>query len=300
MAAVAGRVQTLTGRATENHNSTTITEHASALTAEACPADRCNEDHHYSDPVAATIEEELLGLKFRISPEAFFQVHTEAAERLVSTLCECTRRSRFAEPFAKEDCGDANSDTHPVPLLLDVCCGAGTLGLILARYCGCKQVRGIESCEPAVEDARVNAQLNQLGNIAQFECGNAESKINEILRQASDSSSGCGGGGVVAIVDPPRTGLKPTVCAALRKQPAVERVVFVSCNPHGHQMRFDYTVKGGSLIDNAVVLCGPPHGTKDSAIGAPFRPAFAQAVDLFPDTPHCELVVVFDRESHAK
>ena len=58
---------------------------------------------------------------------------------------------------------------------------------------------------------------------------------------------------VVAIVDPPRTGLKPSVCAALRAQPRVRRVLFVSCNPHGHNMRFDYTVKGGSLIDNAVV-----------------------------------------------
>ena len=98
----------------------------------------------------------------------------------------------------------------------------------------------------------------------------------------------------MAIVDPPRTGLKPSVCAALRKQPAIERVLFVSCNPHGHQMRFDYTVKGGSLIDNAIVLCGPE---TDVDSGAPFRPAYAQAVDLFPDTPHCELVVAFVRES---
>jgi hypothetical protein len=77
-------------------------------------------------------------------------------------------------------------------------------------------------------------------------------------------------------------------------------VLFVSCNPQGHNMRLDYTVRGGSLIDNAVVLCGPAAPAASPAPAAlapppPFRPAYACAVDLFPDTPHCELVVAFVR-----
>ena len=78
---------------------------------------------------------------------------------------------------------------------------------------------------------------------------------------------------------------------ALRARADVRRVVYVSCNPRGHNMRWDFSVKNGTLIDNAVVLCGP---AADGA-GAPFRPAYACAVDLFPDTPHCELVVAFVR-----
>ena len=54
--------------------------------------------------------------------------------------------------------------------------------------------------------------------------------------------------------------------------------------------------QGGSLIDNAIVLCGPPTaGDGDGDSSVPFRPAYACAVDLFPDTPHCELVVGFIR-----
>ena len=62
-------------------------------------------------------------------------------------------------------------------------------------------------------------------------------------------------------------------------------------------MRWDYTVKRGSFIDNAVVLCGPGSGSSGSGDDddAPFRPAYACGVDLFPDTPHCELVVAFVR-----
>ena len=90
---------------------------------------------------APAIEEELLGLKFRISPEAFFQVHTEAAERLASALCECTRRPGFSAPFAKasDEMSRTRASPQAVPLLLDVCCGAGTLGLVLARHCGCEK-----------------------------------------------------------------------------------------------------------------------------------------------------------------
>ena len=139
----------------------------------------------------------MLGLKFRISPEAFFQVHTEAAERLASALCECTRRPAFSAPFAKQ-ATEASKEERPrvaVPLLLDVCCGAGTLGLVLARHCDVEKVWGVESCAPAVADARVNAQLNSLEGVAQFECGNAEVStyrpfLNRSIYEGIDISDG--------------------------------------------------------------------------------------------------------------
>jgi hypothetical protein len=55
---------------------------------------------------------------------------------------------------------------------------------------------------------------------------------------------------ITVVLDPPRTGLAPSVCKALRAESAIDRIVFVSCNPHGHTLRHDYVVKGGSLAAN--------------------------------------------------
>eukprot|EP01045_Picozoa_sp_COSAG04_P020370 COSAG04_NODE_2077_length_4851_cov_6.312921_4_plen_165_part_00 len=66
-------------------------------------------------------------------------------------------------------------------LVLDVCCGTGTIGLALARHTGCRRVLGVENCAPAVDDARINASLNDLDGVASFSCGAAEAKIGEML-----------------------------------------------------------------------------------------------------------------------
>jgi hypothetical protein len=121
-----------------------------------------------------------------------FQVHTAAAERLAAVLRDCTSMpaSAFPPPFAGGSAAAAaaaaaGADAGAVtalagaaapsaenggraPVLLDVCCGAGTLGLVLARHCGCPRVLGVESCAPAVEDARRNAQANGLDDVATF------------------------------------------------------------------------------------------------------------------------------------
>ena len=91
---------------------------------------------------------------------------------------------------------------------------------------------------------------------------------------------------IVAVLDPPRTGLAPSVCKLLRAQTDVSKIVFVSCNPHGHTLRRDYVVKGGSLGNNLRILCGP------RGHGRPFRIEKVVPVDLFVHTPHVELVVL--------
>ena len=93
----------------------------------------------------------------------------------------------------------------------------------------------------------------------------------------------------MAILDPPRTGIAPSVCRALRAAEAVTRVVFVSCNPHGHTLRHDYVVKGGSLASQLKTLCGP------RGRGKPFRVARVVPVDCFSHTPHVELCVLCER-----
>ncbi|MGH0183059.1 UNVERIFIED_CONTAM: hypothetical protein FKN15_011149 [Acipenser sinensis] len=193
------------------------------------------------------IHEELLGLKFRISPHAFFQVNTQAAEVLYSAVGD----------WAQLD---------PDSTVLDVCCGTGTIGISLAK--NVKKVIGIELCQEAVEDAKVNAQINGLRNV-EFRCGKAEdifpSLINSVVSQS-----------LVAIVDPPRAGLHPKVILAIRRAEHLKRLVYVACNAKAAMNNF---------------IESPSNRVK----GSPFRPVRAMAVDLFPQTMHCELLLLFER-----
>uniref|UniRef100_A0A7S2DGA6 Uncharacterized protein n=1 Tax=Octactis speculum TaxID=3111310 RepID=A0A7S2DGA6_9STRA len=86
---------------------------------------------------------------------------------------------------------------------------------------------------------------------------------------------------VVAIVDPPRSGLHRACVTAIRNCPLINKLVYVSCNPTG------------SLVADLVVFCGPMSKT---LTGPPFRPTRAIPVDLFPSTSHCEMVVALERD----
>ncbi|RLN78489.1 hypothetical protein BBJ28_00006389, partial [Nothophytophthora sp. Chile5] len=133
-------------------------------------------------------------------------------------------------------------------------------------------------CKAATDDAAVNATLNDVTNVS-FVNSKAEDVMKDLLRKKREESE-MHLNRVVAIVDPPRAGLHHQVLRALRSCPPVERIVYVSCNPTN------------SLVTDAVTLCGP--GTK-SIQGDAFQPVHAIPVDMFPHTPHCEMIVVFDR-----
>lgn len=197
-----------------------------------------------------SIHEELLGLKFRISPHSFFQVNTGAAEVLYSAVGE----------WAKLD-----EDST----VLDVCCGTGTIGISLAKRV--KKVIGIELCQEAVEDAKVNAKLNGLSNV-EFHCGKAEDVFPNILNALVSPN-------VTAIVDPPRAGLHSKVILAIRRAEYLKRLVYVACNAK-------------AAMNNFIDLCRAP---SNRVHGAPFRPVRAMAVDLFPQTMHVEMLLLLER-----
>lgn len=204
-----------------------------------------------------TIEEHLLGMRFSVSPGAFFQVNTRGAETLYSLVKE-----------------HANADEST--LLYDVCCGTGTIGICASEGAG--KVVGIEICKAATDDAAVNAKLNGVENVS-FINSKAEDVMKDLLKEKrSESEQQLKR--VVAIVDPPRAGLHFQVLRALRSCPPVERIVYVSCNPTG------------SLIQDAMILCGPKTKT---LVGDAFEPVHAIPVDMFPHTPHCEMIIVFER-----
>jgi 23S rRNA (uracil1939-C5)-methyltransferase len=149
---------------------------------------------------AEYLEEELCGLRFRISHRAFFQTNTEMAERLYG--------------IAAEMAGLTGSER-----VFDLFCGIGTLGLSLARQAS--EVWGIEIVPDAIVDAEENARLNGIEN-ARFRTGDARKEIQPLLAEV--------GGPDVVVVDPPRAGLSKKVVRRLIECEA-PRLVYVSCNP---------------------------------------------------------------------
>lgn len=190
-------------------------------------------------------------MKFRISPNAFFQVNTEAAEVLYKKVAEWS---------------NVTSDTT----VLDICCGTGTIGLSLAKSAA--KISGVDLSKEAIEDAKVNASLNDISNV-EYRSGKAEDWISWICRIVRTDD-------VVAILDPPRGGLGSSVIQAIRKCRSVKRLVYVSCNPAG-------------AVQNFVDLVRPP---SKRLKGPRFFPVKAVPIDLFPYTNHCELVVLFEQE----
>jgi 23S rRNA (uracil1939-C5)-methyltransferase len=146
------------------------------------------------------LEEELLGMRFRLSPEAFFQTNTEMAQRLFETAIE------YAHPGGFER-------------LYDLYCGIGTVGLLMAPRAG--QVLGLEIVPEAVADAIANARTNEIDN-ARFYAGDVRLALRELVTRAGRPD--------VLVVDPPRSGLsKKVVRRVIEASP--RRIVYVSCNP---------------------------------------------------------------------
>jgi len=146
------------------------------------------------------LEEELGGLRFRISPAAFFQTNTEMAER----LCE----------LAAQAAGLGGRER-----VFDLYCGIGTMGLGLARDAG--EVWGIESVPEAIADAEQNAARNGIEN-ARFVAQDVRRGVRPLLEEAGSPD--------VVVVDPPRAGLSKKIVRRMIECGA-RRIVYVSCNP---------------------------------------------------------------------
>lgn len=146
------------------------------------------------------LDEELGGLRFSLSPRAFFQLNPEQTVKLYDA--------------AKEAAALTGSE-----LVVDAYCGTGTIGLWLAPLA--KEVRGIEIIPEAVDDARRNAELSGADN-AKFYVGRAEKLLPEWVKRGTRPD--------VIVVDPPRTGCDRELLSAIAAaKPA--RLVYVSCNP---------------------------------------------------------------------
>jgi 23S rRNA (uracil1939-C5)-methyltransferase len=146
------------------------------------------------------LHEQLSGLRFDISPTAFFQTNTEMAERLYEVARGYAGLSGSGRVF-------------------DLYCGIGTLGLVMAQDAG--EVWGLEIAPEAVRDASRNAEANGIEN-ARFMAANARTGIRPLLEQAGRPE--------VVVIDPPRAGLSQKIVRRVIECDA-PRIVYVSCNP---------------------------------------------------------------------
>eukprot|EP00397_Hematodinium_sp_SG-2012_P023518 GEMP01024439.1.p1 GENE.GEMP01024439.1~~GEMP01024439.1.p1 ORF type:complete len:603 (+),score=132.68 GEMP01024439.1:148-1956(+) len=196
---------------------------------------------------AEVLQMPLCGLTFELGPTSFFQANSSTCEALYDKAIEWVQ---------------------PKELLLDICCGVGTIGIVAAKKTGCSVI-GIELVRESCAAARRNAHNNNVD----FEVheGKVEDLLPGILKNLPQNKD------IVAIVDPPRGGLHGNVLLALRNCAEIKRLVYISCNPE-------------SLALDVGKLCHPS--------GVPsevFRPTRAVAVDMFPHTVHCEMILQLDR-----
>ena len=181
------------------------------------------------------ITDTMCGNKVTVSLDSFYQINTFQAERVYAQAAE------FAELTGKET-------------LLDLYCGAGTVGLSMARRAG--KLIGVEAVPQAIENARENAAANGIGN-AEFICGDA-GKASRLLFERGEKPD-------VIIADPARKGCTPDTLEYMAKM-SPRRIVMISCDP-------------STAARDCAVL---------GRLG--YSAVRVRAFDLFPRTAHVESV----------
>ncbi len=147
------------------------------------------------------ITDTLCGVKYEISPRAFYQINSRQTENLY----------KFALSLA---------EIRPEETVLDLYCGIGTISLLAAKA-GAKRVVGIEIVEEAIQDAKRNAQINGIDN-AEFFAEDAAETLKIVEK--------CGGHPDTVIADPPRKGLGDETVDVIAKL-SPKKIVYISCNP---------------------------------------------------------------------
>ena len=145
-----------------------------------------------------TIDDEMMGLKFEISPASFYQTNPVQTQKLFGKVSDYVAASGNEKLF-------------------DLYCGVGSIGLMLAG--AVSEVWGVESVKDAVLDANRNAVINGIVN-ARYLAGKAEEMMDQL--KIDDKS--------IILIDPPRAGCKQGVLSAIGGSPA-KKIVYVSCDP---------------------------------------------------------------------
>lgn len=186
-----------------------------------------------------TIQDYIGDFKFNISPLSFFQVNPIQTEVLYNKALE------YAGLTGKET-------------VFDAYCGTGTITLFLSQKA--KKVYGVEIIEPAIINAKLNAEINNVDN-TEFFVGKSEEIIPNLINEGIKAD--------VIVVDPPRKGCDVKLLEAIGKT-RPEKVVYVSCDP-------------STLARDLKIL---------DTMG--YKTEVVQPVDMFPQTSHIENVVLLE------
>ena len=188
-----------------------------------------------------TIEDVLCGVKITLSPHSFYQVNRKGAEDLYNI-------AKNALKLDKDD------------ILLDLYCGAGTIGLSMANEV--KTLVGVEIIPEAIENAKHNALQNGIEN-ARFICSDAGEAAQLLVKEGFKPTA--------VVLDPARKGCdENTLNAVLQMAPS--RIAMISCNPSTAARDCRYLAENGYKVE------------------------FVQPFDMFPRTKHCETVVLLSRK----
>ncbi|MBO5611892.1 MAG: 23S rRNA (uracil(1939)-C(5))-methyltransferase RlmD [Prevotella sp.] len=198
-----------------------------------------------NDHIIETMEE----LRFKVGPKSFYQTNTEQAYHLYSVV----RSLAFMHDYD-------NSDETALPLVYDLYTGTGTIANFVARKA--RKVVGIEYVPEAIEDAKVNSNLNNIDNTLFYAGDMKDILTDEFISQHGRPD--------VLITDPPRAGMHPDVVKTILRA-APKRMVYVSCNP---------ATQARDLAE----------------LVAEYQIRVVQPVDMFPHTPHVENVVLLERK----
>ncbi len=208
-----------------------------------------------NDHIFETMED----LRFKVGPKSFYQTNTEQAYHLY----EVVRRFAYSTPAPssndRQEASPVGGRLEGAPLVYDLYTGTGTIANFVARQA--RKVVGIEYVPEAIEDAKVNSELNNIDNTLFF-----AGDMKDIL---TDDFIGEHGRPDVIITDPPRAGMHPDVVKTILRA-APERIVYVSCNP-------------ATQARDLEMLCEA------------YRIVKIQPVDMFPHTPHVENVVMLEK-----
>lgn len=187
------------------------------------------------------IEDTICGCRFRISPSSFYQTNPVQAEKLYDIAIQM-------------------AGLKPTDRFGDAYCGTGTIGIAAAKASGA-HLLGVERNPEAIEDARVNAEMNGITD-ADFVVGDAGSVFARMARAGEDLD--------VVFMDPPRAGANQAFLANLSRL-SPRRVVYISCNPRSQHHDLLSLIHNGYHVKRIV------------------------PVDMFPHTNHVETVVLLER-----
>lgn len=193
----------------------------------------------------AVVVEKMLGLSFEISMESFFQTNPKSAERLY------TKAIDYVIENTKEN-----------GIIMDLFCGTGTIGQLIAQRIQAAEIIGVDIVEEAIKDAKRNAKINNFSHLKFF-----AADVGKFLGLHPEYQ-----GNIDSIVlDPPRAGIAPKTLLKVVALDA-KHIVYISCNPSTQARDAETLEKNG------------------------YKMTKLSLVDQFPHTSHIEAIAVFEKQ----